>query len=139
MAVTITRAYTRDKRIFGDVTRYNTLGLQTFAPTVQLDDGKFVAYFGETALDSIVDPLQRKTLSGEDETVPIDVRTVGGQYLTMLGIPADQQREAMRRWLAMAPSVQEGYIATYDGLDKSDMQAVGAFAQGLYDTLTQTQ
>lgn len=131
----ITRAYTVDKRIYGDVVRRNTLGLQTFSPTIQLDDGSYVAYFGFDALDKVADPQSKKALDGDTVDVPMDVRTVGNQYLTLLGIPAKSQEAAMKKWLSLLEDVRNGYIAQWESLDKSDSAAVNAFAGGLYTTL----
>lgn len=131
----IARAYVLDKAQYGNVERPNTLRLSTYAPTLSLDDGSKRAYFGKFALQKVADPEAQKTLEGDSVQIPMDVKLVGYQYLTALGVPAEAQQSAMAKWMSLPQASQLSYISTWESLDKSDAAAVNSFVQGLFALL----
>lgn len=130
-----TRTFVVDKSLYGNIARSNTFGLSTFSPFVRLDNNKLVAYFGKNALSEVVDATTAKTVEGSEVPLPLDVKLTGYQYLSQMGIPANQQEAAMEKWLKLPESLQTTLMSQWAALDKSDTQAVQTFITGVLASL----
>ena len=133
-----TRCFTVDRQEFGSIQRTNVLGCK-LSPFVQMtmDDGTVRGYAGEYAREKTVDP--KATGKGVPVTLPLDVKGVGFQYLSGMGVSAEQQVALFRAWRALAPAVQASYTSQWDNLDKDDAGALAGWINNLVQFLSSQQ
>jgi hypothetical protein len=130
------RTFVVDKTLYGNVKKPYNLGLQTFSPYIALDTNETRAYFGTDAQQKVADAASGTTLEGIPVELPLDVKYVGNQYLSQLGVPPEQQEAAMAKWLALSQSTQASLVDQWAALDKSDVPAVTSFVQSVLATLS---
>ena len=130
------RAFVTDKSYFGNVQRTNVLGL-SYAPEITLDSTVTVAYFGANSTSQIVNAATGLNGNGETFPLPLDVKMIGYEYLSQMGVSATQQEAMLAAWLALPPEVSKQYTDDWEALDKTDVSSITAFVSGLMALLSQ--
>ena len=128
------RTYLQDVETFGNIQRTSVLGLAN-SPVIGLDTGRSVAYFGAQRT-KVVDAVEQKDIAtGTSVAVPLDVKTVGYEQLTQLGVPADQQTAALLKWDQLSADARATHISQWLAVDKTDTSAVTTFVTDLMSIL----
>lgn len=132
------RSYVIDKNQWGYIARTNVLGCVK-SPYVEivLDDGTRRAYAGVYAAEKTVNPETQSTGLGLPFQTPLDVKGVGYEYLTALGVSEEQQTALFEAWKALSLETQQTYTSQWDALDKTDQNALTEWIFGLVTVLQQ--
>lgn len=95
------RTFTKDKDSYGVVTRSTMFGVSTNSSVIQLDDGTFRAYIGDTLKEQIVNTTTNKDGNGTEIVLPTDVKSVGPSILASMGIPARNQVALFQKFMVL--------------------------------------
>ncbi|KAG5188950.1 hypothetical protein JKP88DRAFT_287033 [Tribonema minus] len=129
------RAYIKPDDFYGDVVRTTVLNLAN-SPVVQRDDGKLRAFMGQ----EVAEVVNKETKSDGVETVddlPLDVRMVGIELMSAMGIPQETQALMFNNWLSKLTKEQRtAYTTQFAAVDTNDAAAVGAFITAMTAALT---
>jgi len=96
------RTFSKDKDEYGDVERVTMFKCTaTNSSVIKLDDGTFRAYLGTTLKNEVVNKTTGKDGNGADVVLPTDVKTVGPQILSNMGIPAKKQAALFQKFMVL--------------------------------------
>lgn len=91
------RTYIPFAKDFGNIERPSFLGLVN-APVLTMDDGTLIGLAGQNVLTELVPTDTKTNFLNEPVDVPLDVKVVGTQTLTEMGIAADVQATMFTNW-----------------------------------------
>jgi hypothetical protein len=97
---------------FGNVERTSFLGFKN-SPVIVLDNGQKVALAGTDALKNVVIADTQKNLLDEDYDVPLDVRTVGVETMTAMGIDPVIQAKMFQNFLKLDKSHKDQFTQAW--------------------------
>ena len=96
------RTFVKDDDTFGIVKRTGLFGsTETSCVTVQLDDGSYKAYVGSNQVEQVVNTDTSKDGNGLDVELPIDVKEIGPELLTELGLDATNQAALFQKFMVL--------------------------------------
>lgn len=99
------RSFVPSMNDFGVISRPSFLGLVN-APVVVLDDGTEMGIAGENLMTDLVSCSSCKNFNDETVTVPLDVKIVGIDTLTAMGVAPDVQTTMFAHWRSQLTDAQ---------------------------------
>lgn len=128
------RAYVKGFDDYGLVARTSFLGLKD-APVIQLDDGTYVGMAGGPVRTDIVPVATGKSLDDQPATLPLDVKTVGTETLTAMGIDPAQQTAMFQAFTKLPKATRVEYSDRWLTVSQGTEEEKAAFVQDMIATL----
>jgi len=85
------RTFIKDDDSFADVMRTRIFGKESSGVVVQMDDGSYKAFIGNS-VNQVVNTETQKDANGTDFEIPMDVKKHGPAILSAIGLDAENQR-----------------------------------------------
>jgi len=107
-SVTITvgdRSFVPSVKDYGVISRKSFLGLVN-APVLTLDDGTQMGIAGKSVMTDVVSAATGKSLDNVTVALPLDVRTIGIDTLTAMGITSEVQATMFGNWRTQLTDAQ---------------------------------
>lgn len=138
-SVTITvgeRSFVPSVNDFGVISRSSFLGLVN-APVVTLDDGSQMGIAGQAVMSDIVSASTKKNFDNVTVAVPLDVRTIGIDTLTAMGITNEVQAVMFGKWRTQLTDAQrEAYNQQWITASTSSPADQKTFVDGMIAALS---
>ena len=128
------RVYDKNVSLYGNTQRTMLMGLKD-APVVLMDDGTHNGYVGQTKMTRIV-KSDGYDLEGQVYALPLDVRMIGIQYLTVHGVSKEIQATMFANWMKKLTAQQRTeYTALWGTVDKANPTALAGFLDAMVTNL----
>ena len=99
------RTFIKDDDSFADVMRTRIFGKESSGVVVQMDDGSYKAFIGNS-VNQVVNTETQKDANGTDFELPMDVKKHGPSILSAIGLDAENQRALFQKFMVLPKDVR---------------------------------
>ena len=99
------RTFIKDDDSFADVMRIRIFGKESSGVVVQMDDGSYKAFIGNS-VNQVVNTETQKDANGTDFEIPMDVKKHGPSILSSIGLDAENQRALFQKFMVLPKDVR---------------------------------
>ena len=99
------RTFIKDDDSFSDVKRTRIFGKESSGVVVQMDDGSYKAFIGNS-VNQVVNTETQKDADGTEFEIPMDVRKNGPSILSNIGLDDENQKALFQKFMVLPKDIR---------------------------------